>query len=370
MKKIFVLLLIGAIGYVAFIYKFKPETIVPYPYIITQKIWEGSDSAASANVLILGDRMGLRLNRYINSLTQNTSKNLKKPLSIVNWSAEHEGIHRTVAKLKSLKSPPQLIFYHGASEEFFEKRFLTSDQKVIAENFKLYDDDEMLSLIMTFPILSKVIYKALSYYRLGSNIMEDKTKYPEKHKQIQMEMMYQFYIHELRELIRYSREKGSILVLMTTPLNLKIEPKRVCENSISSSLLREQDEIELLINDGDAKSAYIKAKALIQHTIGNARTYRLVAQSLMKLGRFSEAKTYFENSTAFDCATWRGNVVFNNIIRKAAEKHDLRLVDFDDLVNKNLGSNVLFMDEIYPQELYYEQLVQTIENTIISTLKI
>ena len=370
MKKILLVVLIAAIGHVAFIYKFRQQTIVPYPYVIAQKSWDRENVASSANVLLLGDRMGKRLERYIPNLILNTSKNLERPLSIVNWAEDHEGIHRTVAKLKSLKKAPQLIFYHGMSEEFFEKRFLTTDQKTIEENFELYNNDKILSMIMTFPIISKFVYKAPNYYHLGKNIRKDTTKYPDRFKQVQLEMGYKFFQFELDDLIRYARENGSILVLMTTPLNLEVNTGKVCKNSISSTLIREQEEIELLINDGDAKSAYIKTKGLLKNTSGNARTYRLMGKTLIKLGRFSEARAYLENSTAFDCKTWRSNVVFNNIVRKAAEKHDLRIIDFDDMVNKNIGSNVLFMDKLYPQELFYERLIQVVEKTIYSSLKI
>lgn len=370
MKKILFILILGAAGYLYYLYKYTPSSVSPYPYLFANQSIEGIDEANESHVLIIGDRMGVRLNNYIPDITEHTSKGLKTPLRIVNWSREHEGLHRTLRKLKKLSSFPKLIIYHGASEEFYEKRFTTKDQKTLIHNFRIFADDRKLSLIMTFPFLSKFIYRKMNYYHLSNDIKENKTIYPAPIKQVQMQMGYRLYKRELLDLITLVKEKGSMLALMTTPINLEIDVKEVCKNSISTSISREQNEINRYLMDGDAKSAYVKAAALLPNTPGNATSYALVGKSLSKMGRFQEARENLENATAFDCKTWRSSIVFNNIIRKVAKQDEVLLVDFDDSVNRSYGKNVTFLDDLYPQEIFYEELVRNIKKMVITTFSL
>lgn len=370
MKKLLLIIILAFVGYISYLYFFRPTAIVPYPYVIKLTRDANMELANKANVVILGDRMAMRLNRYLPAITETTSRNLQRPLNIVNLARENEGLHRSLTKLKLLKNNPGLVIYHGSSEEFFEKRFVVQDRDTIFHNFNLYKDDRYLSLLMTFPLLSKFIYKGLNVYHLNDFIKPNKTEYPAMQKQVQMEIEYKLYQQELKDLVTYCKERAIPLLMIITPLNLQIPPRKVCQNAISGTILQEQEDIQLLLNDGDAKSAYTKAKTLLEAAPGNALSYHLLGRITSKLGRFSESRAYLENSTAFDCDTWRGSVVFNNMIRRMAEKNELPMIDFDDLVNQNYGNNVLFLDEIFPQEIYYEQLVSLLQKSIIKALKI
>lgn len=367
MKKLLIGFILVFAGYFSYLYLERPTAIIPYPY---QLKLSRPVLSSTPNVVILGDRMAQRLERYIPTLTENTSKNLQRPLNILSLAGEHEGLHRSLAKLKMINPAPGLVIYHGATEEYFEKRFVIQDRDTIFHNFKTYKDERYLSLLMTFPILSKFIYRGTNIYHLGDKIKANTTEYPAPQKLVQMEIEQKLYEQELNELVVYCRERGIPLMMITTPLNLQVGPKKVCPNAISATLLNEQEDIQLLLNDGDAKSAYAKAKTLLEAAPGNALSYHLLGQVLAKLGRFKEARVYLENSTAFDCETWRGNVLFNNMQRRLAEKNELPLIDFDDLVNQNYGKNILFLDELFPQELYYEQLMEIIQRSIIKSLKI
>lgn len=370
MKKTLLVILVGLVGYIFFLYKQRPTTITPYPYTIDSSTDQKLQLANKANILLVGDRMAMRLERYLPNLTEATSKNLKMPLNIVNWSSEHEGLHRTLHKIKLLNQKPGLIIYHGSTEEFYEKRFFVQDKAAINKNFDLYHDERVLSLLMTFPVLSKFIYRGVNTYRLKDQIKANSTEYPAPEKQSQMEIAFKLYQHELNDLIEYCKERGIPLLIITSPLNLSIGPKKVCTNSISATLLKEQEEISAYLAAGESKTAYAKAKVLLETAPGNAQNHFLMGKIAETLGRTSEARAHLENSTAFDCESWRGNVVFNNMLRKAAEKNELGLIDFDDMVNQNFGQNILFMDEVYPQELFYELLIQQLQRFIIKTLKV
>ena len=185
-----------------------------------------------------------------------------------------------------------------------------------------------------------------------------------------MEIGMKLFQQELSDLVDFCKERGIPLLVITSPLNLQVEPKKVCINSISSTLLKEQEDIRAYLAAGDTKTAYAKGKALLEAAPGNALTYHLMGKISTALGRYKEARTYLENSSAFDCETWRGNVVFNNMMRRIAEKNELPLIDFDDMVNQNYGENILFLDDYYPQEIYYESLVPVLQRSIIKSLKI
>ena len=79
--------------------------------------------------------MGHNLNAYLPSLIKDISSNLAEVIKVFNWSRKNEGMHRTLSKIKSLKNLPEIIIYHGGSEEFFEKTFFIKDKKTILAIF-------------------------------------------------------------------------------------------------------------------------------------------------------------------------------------------------------------------------------------------
>ena len=66
--------------------------------------------------------MGSALQRFLPEMIERLSKDLNEPIKIYNWSKPNEGLHRTISKLKSLKKLPPMVIFHGASQEFFEKK--------------------------------------------------------------------------------------------------------------------------------------------------------------------------------------------------------------------------------------------------------
>jgi hypothetical protein len=87
--------------------------IIPFPYEVAEtptKIYRDSlKQAQEAQVLIVGDRMGVALNSYIPMIKSELEKELKTAPAIYNWSRPHEGLHRTLNKIKSLKKVPPIF---------------------------------------------------------------------------------------------------------------------------------------------------------------------------------------------------------------------------------------------------------------------
>jgi len=372
MKKIFkifttllILCSLAAITFIYWRYTTTPTKITPYPYTVKKAQFSGVEEVKDSDVLIIGDRMGKALDPYINSISNLTSKELAEPLKIRNWSRPHEGLHRTLAKIKSLKTLPQVIIYHGASEELFEKKFNLKDYKKIKKNFKLYENEKVLTTIMTYPPLSKFIYNQVKDTKLNVLTKNTDELSPSK-RQKQFEIEYILYKQELKDLIEYIKDAESNLILITTPLNLEIQPKEVCSNSITTTIQIEQTDIQKLLKSNSTKEAYSKSKELMASTPGNALSVYLHGKAAMALGKEKEAKRLLNMATALECENWRSNAIFNSIIKDSALSNDLHFIDFHFGITRSLGKNVLFMDDIYPQALFY----QALSKEIIKKIKI
>lgn len=87
-------------------------------------------------------------------------------------------------------------------------------------------------------------------------------------------------------------------------------------------------------------------------------TIEVDALIVSDLGDVKTGKNYLYQAAAFDCELWRINPVFNFIMQKKVKKNGLDLIDFDQMVNNFYGKNVLFLDNEYPQDIYYQALAK------------
>lgn len=361
-KKFFIIvavfLTLGA-GGLYYVYSAKKILITPYPYSFNTNATKALESeikqASSAKILIVGDRMGKNLDVYTPGMISELAQSFKNPPEIYNWSKPHEGLHRTIFKLKSLKKLPSIIIYHGASSELFERTFSVSDAAAINHNFKTYDDEKIISLIITFPWLSKVFYKKMDYFELGE-IKEYKNRLPGQDKMSEKELSFKFFDYQMRELIDLVKDKKSQLILITTPLNLEVHPLETCAQSTSNTVIEVQQEIEELIKSGEYKTAFPKILELSNETYSNAKSFYLLGKVSMNLGDLSRAREAFQKATIFDCANWRGNAVLNAIMKIQAEKRQVRLIDFDQLMAGALSQDGLFSDDLFPQNIFYQRM--------------
>ena len=362
-KKIFLLLLtflIITIGYTYWIYSAKRTLIIPYPYSFTQLAHKPLESelqmANEAQILIIGDQMGANLKAFTPAIVSELAHKFKSPPKIYNWSVPHEGLHRTLFKLTFLKKFPPIVLYHGASSELYEKIFSVSDKKAILDNFNTYDDEKLISLIITFPWLSKILYKKMRYFDLGL-LTEKKGQLSESEIMNEKEISFKLFSYQVRQLIEQVKENKSNLILMTTPLNLEIAPHQTCSFATSDKIIDAQKELEILIQSGDYKSAYQLALPLARETYSNATSYYLLGKILMGLGDLANARIAFQKATAFDCANWRGNAVYNAILKSQATLHQVILIDFDQYMASQLSHEALFNDDIFPQNLFYQTII-------------
>lgn len=370
LKIVFLTVLLGCAGYVWIRVKDTHKQTIPKPFVFTQHEIEGLEEANQANILIVGDRIGQSYSRQTKEIIEQLSKNLKEPIRVFNWARQNEGIHRTLLKLRQLNKLPELVVYLGGTEEFFEKTFELSDYSKILYNFSKYEDDKVLSLIMTIPLLSRWFYYPVKYQYLGGKINPQITS--EDHGLVQktIEISYKLFKAQFKELLNHFKTQDKKLLIITPPLNLEAVPQSVCSNANSNDILIQLNEIQKLLKENNFKTAYNNANQLAQNTTGNSLAQYYLGKTLINLGRFQEARRALYFAGVYDCSLWRGNIVFNKIIIEETEKLNIPLIDFNGMINANLGKDVLFIDKIYPQEIYWEQLTTKLVSDIKTLLQL
>lgn len=380
LKKLLIILLLGIGSLSAYLYwdySHKRTVITPYPYAFLNSFNQkyATDHANEikeaefAKILIVGDRMGKSMDPYLQGLQDQFKNSFKTPPTIFNWSAENESLFRTIHKLKTLKKLPPIIVYFGASSELTEKRFDVRDKKSILKNFQTYDDERLISLIITFPWLSKILYKDVRYQDLGE-YKEYKSLLAATQKLDEKEIAFKLFDYEMREFIDMVKDKKSNLVLVTTPVNLEIEPREVCVHSSNAEIIGLQQEIEAEINEGSFKTVLPKASELANATPANARSFYLLGKAALGSGDLKLARESLLKASVFDCANWRGSAVYNAIMKTEAKNRQIHVVDFEQFINSQLSNDGVFFDEIIPQNMFYQNMTKELGDIIKKILSI
>jgi hypothetical protein len=365
---LFLALLILAVG-VGYLLSFKPVMITPFTYTISEKFTKTITDAQNADLLIVGDRMGLYLNQFTPTMGEELAKELGRKPIIYNWSRENEGLHRTYYKLSLLKKIPPLIIYHGGSSEWFDQKFDPKEKDKIFYNFKQFNNEKIISAIITFPDLSRAIYKKVTLFpQLGLN----KNLKPITESDLDSkEIEYKYYDQEIKELIDLVKRNHSNLIIITTPIKALSPPKEVCAISTTNAIVELQQEIENLLKEGNNKEAFTKAKALATTSMANAKSSYLLGLAAKNNSETKLAKEAFANANIFDCYNWRGNSVFNAILTRQANSYQIELIDFAKiLLNTEMQDENVYFDEIFPQNLYYNNLMGELTHSIKKYLNI
>ena len=354
-------------GYLVFDrYRKNPEQLFPYPYEFKT---QAPAIKLDAPILITGDRMGAYFAKFETELASTISVNLAKPIKIQSLAKNGNALHRSLHELRALVQWPQILIYQGGSEEFSEIKFNPEDSKIIKKNFGIYLDDRIETALILYPWLSRIVYAPHNRIKLeeASQLLME---IPEESYLQRLETELLLFEQQLIQLVNLSKDRNSLLILTTTPVNLDIAPKKVC--SFSSTIDLEKDLMDLneLINANNPKAAYAKSSKLIKLYVGNAQLFFIHGQISKRLGLSDEAKNALRQATAFDCNPWRANEVFNSIIRRVAKNHQVILFDFAKMMEGDWNKNVTFFDEFYPQNLYYDYGMKQLGLVIKEILKL
>lgn len=360
-------LAVGTAGYLVFErFSKNVEQVVPFPY---QFVSEAPKVKIDAPILIIGDRMGEYFSKFKEQLALNISINLANSIKIQSMAKSGRGLHRTLHELRSLTGWPQILIYQGGSEEFMEVKFNQTDMKYIRKNFKLYGDDRIQTAMILYPWLSRLVYEPINRIKLTDepellmSVLEE-----DYLKRLDTELM--LFEQELTQLANLSKDRSSLLILTTTPVNLDILPKRTCSFTSNMAIDKEIFDMRELLKDGNPKDAYKKSSKMVSQHVGNASLYFIHGQIAKRLSQIKEAKKSLLNASAYDCNPWRSSELQNAIIRKVAREQQVLLFDFAHLVDTDYSVNTTFFDELHAQNLYYEKGMQQLGKVIKSILKL
>lgn len=346
-------------------YNRNPEQIIPLPYRFTTP---ANPISLEAPILIIGDRMGSYMAKFESTLAKTISMNLEKPIKIQSLAMEGQGLHRNLHQLKKLDQWPQILIYHGGSEEFSERKFELNEKNKIRNNFKLYQDDRIETFLILYPWLSRIVYEPVKRINLGP--IANLEKLSEKDYLDNLETELLLFEQHLTQLVSMSKDRNTLLILTTTPINLSEPPRKVCEFTTTRDIEAEIVKLKELMESGNPKEAYARSSKLVLKYSGNAELFFLHGQISKRLGKLDEAINTLLSASAYDCSPWRSTEVNNSIIRKVAKEQQAILFDFAKLVEKDFGQNTTFFDEIHPQNLYYDKGMEQLGLAIKNILKL
>lgn len=346
-------------------YKQNPQQVVPFPYTFEE---QAPATKLDAPILITGDQMGVYLSKFSTGLAATISSNLAKPIRVQSLAKNGYGIHRTLHELKGLTQWPQILIYQGASQEFFENKFNLSEIKKIQTNFERYSDDRIETFLILYPELSRIVYEPIKFVKLGSEPVEEEITENLYLKRLETDLL--LFEQQLIQLVQLSKDRNTLLILSTTPINLDQPPKKVCEFTTTTDIEAEILGLRDLLRANDPKAAYTKSSKLVTMYTGNAELLYIHGQISKRLGMLDEAKSILSEASAYDCNPWRATEVHNSIIRKVAKQHQILLFDFAKVVEDDFGKNTTFFDEVHPQNLYYDKGMEQLGLVIKSILKL
>ncbi len=356
---------IGVGGYLFLRYSKNIEQVVPYPYRFeSEEAWK-----VTAPIIIVGDRMGEQLARFEIEMATKISENLSRPIEIQTLAKEGLPLHRSIHQLKGLGKWPQIVLYQGASEEWNEELFIPSEVSWIKKNFELFNDERLQTLLILYPELSRVLYHPINYKKIPAAVPEKK-EWKQEEYLARLELRLKIFELELLDMVNLSRDRNSLLILTTTPVNLDVAPHEVCEISTNLDIEADMEGVRDLIRKKDHKTALTRANELVARYPGNAALYYLQGQVAKRLGRRDDAIAALKQAAAYDCLPWRATEVYNGIIRKVAREQQVILFDFAGYMEKDWGSNVTYFNDLYPQNLYYQKAVDQLGILIRRILKL
>ena len=364
---IFLLIAIIA-GYLGLRYSRNITQTYPYPYQMNSILLDEITQAQGADIVLIGDSSSSLLNDSLKGILDNVAKYLERAPIVYDWGREAETMAQTLEKLKSLKKLPTLLIYHGGRDVLLKKKFNLKEFNTIKKNFEITKDETLMTLIMAYPPISRLIYHPVE--KINRN---QEGAYPEKLPASAvldiMELNYQLYKMEAIQLFSYLKERDAKLWVIPQALNLTLPPKRVCEKTISAEQDKILDEVRSLEEQGRIKEAFNMANELIKTSQGSSKAYFIIGNLLLKMANYQEAKKAFYQGMIYDCGLSRSNPIFLKILMEEAERRQFKVIDFNRLVTNSLGRNILFINERDPQLLYYQQLGAIIRKEFLKFIK-
>jgi hypothetical protein len=363
-----VILVISPIIFFGLRYVKNTANVIPYPFEFSEEIY--SNQGIDAPIVIIGDSMSERLATFKDVLSKKMSTKLSKDIKIQIMANEGDNVQRSLMKLRKLKKAPLVIIYMGNTDTSYESLFKSSQIPSIDKNFELYNNDYIKSLIMIYPPISRLLYTPVKRKQLTGNVIKNEIEYKDLLTQKRLVTNYKLYETGLDELIKFTKRRGSFLIPMTTPLNLISVPKKSCYGSMTEDGTSDLKLLKDLLRKKDYKSALNTSKDLALIYSSNSQALYLHGLVSRKLNLKEQSQRYLELAIAYDCKNNRGNPVYNSILKKISNKYQIEYFDFHQLVVDESYKNYTFLDDVYPQDIYFTKAVDVLAYKLKNLLKL
>ncbi len=325
-----ILLLLTLVGYLYWFNQNAKPIYFPYPYKFSEASKAVEVELNNPHVLLVGDIQGERFDPYFTLIKSGIEIETGYHLNFYNKAAAHTSLHRTLYYLKKLKKLPPIIIYFGGYEEFYENRLPLNQLNVVEYNYSKFQNSLYKNILYFLPQLAHHIYKNYTPVDLPSDtITERKEGFYDNVKQKEMILTYQTYEQELTELIELVYKQNKKLLIVTPPINSKLPPLKVCSNTTTEEIEREQNLIDEKIKKASFKETVLLINNLVELTPGNARSTYLRAQLFEQMNDPLNAQRYYELTTALDCSMKRPSIVFSQIAISLSKKYEVPLIDFN-----------------------------------------
>ncbi len=371
MKKILLILAALFILALFLIYQIRIKqnttSITPYPFHYPQNLY--ANTKITAPILIVGDSLAVRLASFKKRLSRKLSLGFERPIKIQSLATQGENIHRTVIKIKNLTKTPPVIIYLGNKDYNFEKLYASDSIENIKYNFQLYENETLRTLLMIFPSISRLVYRPINKLQLTQQIKPDETEYTDPIYQKRQEINFKLYQAALEEFFTFTKKQNSLVIPVTTPINLKIPPNKSCYGSFSGDATEIQT-LQSLVDKKDFKSAYQVSRQLVLLYPANAVIQYLYSQVLTKLNRHNEAQEHAQLAIAYDCHNDRPNPIYNVILKESAKNYKYNYLDFHQFLTDESINNPTFIDETYPQDFYMQSVIDKLASKIRKRLNL
>lgn len=370
MKKVllilFLLPLIVTVVFLSNRYSKNRVQFAPYPYEFTYK---AAPISTEAPILIIGDRYGEQLSKFKDVMAKVMSTNLSEPIKIDTLALNNEGAHRTLQKIKAMTKLPLVIIYLGGSQESSESKFHQSQIDKHLKNFSYFENKLLASLLMIKPNLSKFVYQPVKPMMLDKVIVDTK-RYTTQEIQKRSILNFKVFENEIDELFQYIKDRGAYLISLTSPINYQLEPINPCNPKLDAVTQKLLESIKEKTKVKDFKAAYENSKDLALMASTNSNAQFLHAKIALNLGKKKEAIKHFQSAKVYDCSLEAYSPVYNAIIKQKAKRFKVTLFDFQKMLEMNLGSEPIFINDTTVQTVYMQRLAKTLGIRIKSILKL
>lgn len=336
------------------------EQLYPLPYKSSERLTSDilKKEVENSNVLIIGSHLADK-----SLLNKDTFKDALSVLSDKGFDVSYlarktDGLHRSLLKLEELEKYPKTIVLMTGTSEFTEMRFDKDQAKLIMADIKTFKNEDIFSLILLFPSLSKVIYNPVKRKPIDLQEIPWEFDIYDPNYARYLEITYALFEIELEKLAKIVYDNDLKLIVVIPPINLTQTPNLTCAHAYSATLDVQLKDAKRLLDKGRSKEVIITLSKFTEVIAGNAHLYYYLGMAYLQQNQLNNARRFLTLAHSYDCLPSAGSPVINSILKKFVTQYQFDFVNMEEVYNNELGKNDVFMDKTELNSIYLNLLFQ------------